>query len=269
MGKSSILTIKQDTTVIITEENARLIHLSPAHADYEELDSEGNIIGINYCDEYKINKSGIININKTKYKIQDIKKVKHNGVKPAHYKIATTSTLTKSFNFIVPFLGGNRHTFKFNSHFINAFIGTEKDGDYGDSIYLLYKFIGTVEFTTFEASLIDHPWYVETKDVDQFQVLYKFDIPTEHKKDVNLFLQGKYSSVSVSAKERILTFHGAKETSTLGQILSKSKKRKDFLEKDLVLETPIPSNVDLFDKFKPENEIFRDYLRIDKSKMDE
>ena len=52
MGKSSILTIKQDTTVIITEENARLIHLSPAHADYEELDSEGNIIGINYYYKY-------------------------------------------------------------------------------------------------------------------------------------------------------------------------------------------------------------------------
>jgi len=267
MGKSTVLTVKQDTSVIITEETTRLVHMSPAHADYEVLDSEGNIVGIDYCGEYKVDRNEVINLNKTKYKVLKINKVKHNGTKPAYYKLTTSSGLTKTFNFIMPLLGDSRNYFKFNTQFINAFMGTEQDGDYGSSLYLLYRFSGSTNYTDFEASLVDHPWYESTVDVDKYQVLYKFDIPEEHKMDVGLILSGKYSQVSVKTKERILRFHNTRETSTLGQILSKSPKRKAKLEADLKCD-PIPNNLDLYSPFKPEEEIFRDYLRLDRSKLD-
>jgi len=269
MGKSSIITIKENTSVILTEETTRLITMSPAHADYEQLDSKGNIVGINYCGEYKVNKNQVIDVNKSKHKVQRIEKIRHNGVKPAHYKLITSSALTKTFNFIMPLLGANRTFFRFNTQFINAYIGTETDADYGDSIYLLYKFSGSIEFTNFEATLVDHPWYKDTIDVDKYQVLYKFNVPEEHKMDVGLIIKGKYSRISVKTKERILRFHNAKETSTLGKILSRSKELKKAMEKDLLLEKPIPDGLDLHTPFKPEEEIFRDYLRLDNSKLRE
>jgi len=268
MGRSIVLTTEKNVSVIITEENPRTIHVSPAHADYEVLDSEGNIESINYGGEYKIHKNKTINLNKTKYKLTNIKKIKATANKPAYYKLITNNGLTKTFNFIMPLLGDNRAFFKFSTQFVNAFIGYEPYGDYGDSIYLLYRFSGQLDYIKFEEQLMEHPWYKETVDVDKYQVLYQFDIPEEHKKDVNLLIKGKYSSVSVSTKERILRFHNSRETSTLGQILSKSPIRKESLEKDLLLDTPIPEDVDLYSVFYHGDEIFRNHLRLDNSKLD-
>lgn len=267
MGRSIVLTTEKEVSVIITEENPRTLHVSPAHADYEVLDSEGNIESINYGGEYKIQKNNVISLHKTKYKATSIKKVKATANKPSYYRITTNNGLTKTFNFIMPLLGDNRAFFKFTTQFINAFIGYEPYADYGDSLYLLYKFSGQLDYTKFEEQLMEHPWHKETIDVDKYQVLYQFDIPEEHKKDVNLLINGKYSSVSVSTKERILRFHNSRETSTLGQILSKSPIRKQSLEKDLLLDKPIPEDIDLYSPFHHEDEIFRNYLRLDNSKM--
>jgi len=217
MGRSIVLTTEKNVSVIITEENPRTIHVSPAHADYEVLDSEGNIESINYGGEYKIHKNKTINLNKTKYKLTNIKKIKATANKPAYYKLITNNGLTKTFNFIMPLLGDNRAFFKFSTQFVNAFIGYEPYGDYGDSIYLLYRFSGQLDYIKFEEQLMEHPWYKATVDVDKYQVLYQFDIPEEHKKDVNLLITGKYSSVSVSTKYRILRFNNSRETSTLVQ----------------------------------------------------
>ena len=268
MTKNSIFKLNNGTSVCIFVQSPRLLVINPVAQQYEVLDKEGRLVGIDYCGEYSIKRGKIITIDKQKYKIKRIKKESSQGVAGQGYYLYTHDKLSKTSNFIFPYLGKNREYFKWNENFVNSFIGTEEDGDYGTSIYLLYRYDGSNSFSIFEKEITEHKWYKETIDTDKFHVLFRFDVPESALSDIDMLIRGKYSRISEEAKRQILSFHNTTKDKPLGDILYRGENRRKQLE--LELSEPrngsiikIDESADLLDPFDIEEEIFMNYYIIE------
>lgn len=254
MVSSKLISLSEGPNLTVELLNAREIRVNPMWEEFEKR--KGNdIIEINYKGiAYKI--GDILDFNKIKHKIRSITK-EADGYHLQSYVI------NKSSMFIMPMLADGRMTkasFKWAENFCNCFIGTEADGDYGNYIYLLYKFDGIRSFETFEKLMQSHPWFVAQTDPDAYHVLYKFEPSKDYKKDYDLLVDGKYSHISDSLKKKILFFHSTPKGRPIEQILYKDPARRKKLEEDFGLD-PIPEEIDLYDKFTIEEEIYlNDYI---------
>lgn len=89
-----------------------------------------------------------------------------------------------------------------NCSFINTYL------EYGETIkYLLVKYLFTTDesYLTLEKDLESNPNFIERIDVGQY-TYFKFQIPERNLSDVELFLDGKYSKLSLSLKKDILAY---------------------------------------------------------------
>ena len=273
MVKTKILQVNNDTmTIVVQTLDCRTVVISPPNEDVEIWDEKKEkLVGLNYYQELEIALGGVLALDKQKYKVRIIDKKDSDGAfGPGYYLY--TQKLNKSSNFIAPFLGFTRGYYRWSKNFVNCYVGTEKYGDYGSSIYMLYRFDGSKEFQEFEARVENHPWYSETIDPDKHHVLYRFDIPDDSKfrRDIDKILRGEYSEISVAAKNQILKFHHSNPDRPLGQILNKSPQRRREMEVDLSTNkggvrslVSISKNAELFDRFQIEQEIFMNYYIIE------
>lgn len=233
--------------------NERYIILSPCDPDIEIKNEKNEIITLDYKCDYKITvNSTLILKEKNKYKITKISKQQHDN--KTYYYLYMHPLINKSTTFIMPFLGYNKETFRFNNEFIKCYIGTEEFGDYGNNIYLLYRYSADINFVKFEENiLIQNPLYEETYEVDKYQTLYKFKIEEKYKNDIDKIIKGKYSEISEDAKNKILKFNNAITNGDLEQILYKRKERRLKLEEELKIN--IDENAELYSIFNIEDEI--------------
>lgn len=241
------------TTSVI---NPRLIKIIPLDVSAEVRDEEGNLIGLNYADKFKVDVGGTLPVRRQKYMPLSMKRVekKDNFEFGKGYYIYNT-ILTKSSIFILPFLGKSRSQFKWKDGFMNCFIGKEDEG-YDDHIYLWYRYEPSVEMDQFETFLMTHANYVSHEDVDKYHVLYKFEVPDEFKRDYRLIKSGKFSKISEVGKQRLLKFNKSGESSPLSKILYKHPDRKKKLEKDLGVV--LDRDAELHGIFDEEKEIYLD-----------
>lgn len=248
------LTDEQKTSLRFTKSNERYLYVESNKTPTEKKE-KGAIIQLDYGDEYVISTSKNIILNKQKYKIQEIEK-SNKG-----YILYMYETITKSTNFIMPFLGGTRDYYRFKNEFINCYIGTEQSGDYGNYIYLLYRFSGSLEFVQFEERLQNHPYFEESYEVDNYQTMYVFNIPQDYMEDIQLILDGKYSKIQPETKENILRFNQSRTNSILEKILFRDPSWKAELENKL--KASLPDDAELYSIFNVEEEIFREKYKIE------
>lgn len=230
--------------------NNRKLVITPKNAQYELLDENGRLVGLDYSGEYLVSKGSVLQVGKQKYKISEIKK----STSTQGYELYTFRKITTTSNFIFPLLGGNRLNWRWNLEFTNAFIGDESAHD-GTEISLLYRFAGTKNFSEFEGGLTAHPTFIDSHDPDKFHTLYRFKIPDGYVEDVKLIMAGKYSQISNKAKARIIEFHSSSRMKPIGQILYRCEQRKKKIEKDV--GGPLPDGAELLDKFNLTDEIFK------------
>lgn len=230
--------------------NNRKLTITPSNAQYELLDENGKLVGLDYGGEYLVSKGSVLQVGKQKYKISEIKK----STSIQGYELYTFRKITTTSNFIFPLLGGNRLNWRWNLEFTNAFIGDEENHD-GTEISLLYRFAGTKNFSDFEGGLTDHPTFMESYDPDKFHTLYKFKLPTEYVNDIKLIMAGKYSQISAKAKARIIEFHNSSRMKPIGQVLYRCEQRRKKIENDI--GENLPESAELLDMFTIENEIYK------------
>jgi hypothetical protein len=257
--KTRSVIIDEKCTLIFKISSKNIIITATCVLDCDK--NENKIISINYSDRFKIELEKVIIIDKNPYKIFSIIKEDKEG------KVYTLVLfkMTKSCIFIMPFLGKDRQHFKWDINFCNCYIGTEDDFTYGNSIYLLYRFIGDTWYTDFEQELRNSPYFIESQDVDKHHVLYEFSVPSDYIEDMDLILEGKYSQISIGAKNRVLTFHGSTSDKPIHGILSRSSEYREKLEKELGLDKDrikIPLENELYDRFKEEEEIYLNKYKI-------
>jgi len=247
---TKVLKNSNGTLIKINVLSSRAIFIGPIHDDFEVYDKDKILIGLE-CDNFRIKINDNLKIDKQKYKIQSIKKESCHAVFGPGYYLYTHEKITKTSTFLLPFLGHNRESFKWNTVFVNSFVGTEYDGDYGDSIYLLYRFDGSISFLEFEEELRNHKWFQSVIEVDNYHTMYKFELPKDNN-DINKILEGRYSTITESAKERIIEFHGNQKP--IKETLYKAESRRLAMERDLGARIPIGN--ELMSSFVPINEIY-------------
>jgi hypothetical protein len=134
---------------------------------------------------------------------------------------------TKASWFLLPMFPGTRQAYFYDNLFMNCFVGTPEKSEV---VSLLYRFSANRKFVDFEGAIKKLSNFISMED-SECTVLYVFDIPKKHRKDYNLFLEGKYSLISESYKERILDFHkGTHLGYELEAILYKHESRREQVE---------------------------------------
>ena len=252
---------KSGKTVVLMAQSARRLQLSPIYKNGEVYEN-GELVGMDFDGDFSIKVGEVAVIGRQKYKINKVSKIMStNGAHITGYYLHIAE-LNKSSMFIMPFLGYKRDYFRWDKEFVNCFVGTEDEGsDY--TIYLWYKYTGSVEMEALEAKLKGHSNFEKIIDVDHYHVLYKFSVPERYLDDYMLILEGKYSLISEEAKERILDFHSSSRERPLGKILYKDPERRKLMEKEL--QTTIPEELDLYDPFYEKDEVFFNSYRIPKT----
>lgn len=235
--------------VTLISYNYRFIEIGPVVNRYLQY-QDGEICKIDY-PSFKVELNEIITINNEKFKVNCIKLKK-----TSHFNklFLYFSVLSRSSNFILPFIVKSRKDISFDKYLINCYVGNELENDYGKFIYIQLRYKPTLELENIEKMLIENENFISSKNTDKQYTLYKFKIPEEFKNDYKLLLEGKYSKISDEAKLRILYFHNSDKNSKIFQILHKSKELKLFLENEF--QEKLPDNAELHGIMIPEEETF-------------
>lgn len=256
---NEIISLSNGMNVTLQVDNARIIIVNPMLESVERKDDNNKISELNYIEEFKIAVNKELQIKKQIYKPQAIKKIDNANLKNGYYLFL--HEINKSTNFIMPLLApdneSTRQHYRWND-LCNCFVGTEEDADWGEYIYLLYRFNTSKEFFNLEQYFKSRKDFNDKIIVDDYHILYKFNVDELIKNDYDLILKGKYSEISEYSKEKILKFHFLPNDSPTYKILYKCDTRRKHLEE--TLEVDLPKNIELYDKFNVMQEIyFEDY----------
>lgn len=208
-----------------------------------KLDSKNDIQAIK-IDDYIINVGDIIHLNsptnhgKLPFKVNYILV---NNSSTYKYSLLTTK-LTKTSQFLMPLLYlknifESRTSMLWDTNFINCYTGTREEG-YMKHLYVVYRFSGSTQYTTFESKLLKHPLFNRRIDVDKYNVMYVFNIEKEHLWEYYCFKSGKYSKFTEDYKQKILKFSinpavtpsASIANTTLYGVLYKTETRRKVLE---------------------------------------
>jgi hypothetical protein len=198
---------------------------------------DNTIISINDENGVLLSLGTTLEVKKRKYKINIIEEI---IVKTTKYYRLYIAKRTKSSNFIMPMLSGNRDLYFWNNLFVNAFIKTPEEDD---CIALLYRWSSNPLYIKFEKALSNFKNFRRKYDPSPNYVMFVFDIPKRHIRNYKRFLTGKYSRLSKAYKIDILEFHDADIEDEIGQILFLSAKRRKAMEKKLDVYLPEESEL--------------------------
>jgi len=209
---------------------------------------ENTIISLNDNTGPLFSLGTTVEIKKRKYKVNIIEEIIVNATR--YYKIYIAKR-TKTSNFIMPMLSGNRELYFWNRLFVNAFIKTPEDDN---CIALLYRWSSNPLYIKFEKALSKFKNFRRRYDPSPNYVMFVFDVPKRHIRNYKRFIEGKYSKFSKAYKLDVLEFHDAEIENEIGQILFLSSKRRSALERKLGED--LPENSELLSILDIEKETY-------------
>tara|TARA_R110000744_G_scaffold272029_1_gene385082 strand:- start:368 stop:1126 length:759 start_codon:yes stop_codon:yes gene_type:complete len=199
---------------------------------------ENNVIqSLEGCDGILFSLGLTVEIKRRKYKVNIIKEITSPK---GNYYIISIDKRTKASIFLLPMLGGSRRLYLWNTLLLNCFIATEEDKD---CIALLYRWSSDTLFLKFEKALSKFKSFKRRYDPTPNCVMFVFNVPKLQQRNYNKFIKGKYSKISSAYKIQLLEFHDKDIDDTIGQVLFKTDKRKESLEKKL--GSPLPEDSEL------------------------
>tara|TARA_R110002110_G_scaffold281978_1_gene496471 strand:+ start:525 stop:1283 length:759 start_codon:yes stop_codon:yes gene_type:complete len=210
---------------------------------------ENNIIqSLESSDGTMFSLGTTVEIKRRKYKVNIIEEIL---TKTKKYYIISIAKRTKSSIFLLPMLGGNRHLYFWDRLLLNCFIATEEEKD---CIALLYRWSSDPLYVKFEKALSKFRSFKRRYDPTPNCVMFVFDVPKAQKRNYTRFINGKYSELSASYKIHLLEFHDKDMDDTIGQVLFKTEKRRDSLEKKLGMA--LPEDSELLSIIDIKNEVY-------------
>lgn len=236
--RKSIIKLSNGKLIYIRPLDARTLNVNASSVAFLSIkrDNNNDIISISLEDKDSINIG-----DQFKLKIGSIESIYTIKYIIAHEKekslLLFSSVPSKTTTFLLPLLGKSKKQLKYNSYFINAYLSKDLT-----HLYLLYRFTGSIHYKEFEQYMITDPLCVEHIEYDPYHVIYSFKIPKEFKLDVECFLQGKYSKLSTTLRERIKKFYVEDAPLILG-VIKKDKELKKKIEIDLGLSLPETSEL--------------------------
>ena len=186
----------------------------------EHKDKDNNIVSLESDNENFIT-GDCVEINNIRYKMNFIQKITRNTINA--YEVFS-SKRTKSSNFVLPMVGGDRKLLFWDRLFVNCYI--END----DTILLVYRISLDPVFIKFQEALEKFKALKEVRFPHPEYIVFAFSVPSKYNKDFNHFINGRYSKLSNDYKLKILDFHFLDMEGQTAQILFKSSTRKKQLE---------------------------------------
>lgn len=251
-----------------------IIRHHPLSTVKENYDTDGNIISL-IIDGFEIKQNVPFSVKLFTKKEQLFKPIYiQKSKREATYALFSTK-LTKASTWILPMLrltNETRTSMKFNSYFVNCYIGTSDVG-YMEEICLVYRFSGDTEYKLFEDSLINHELFSRTVDLDHHHTMYIFNIPVEFKKDFYKFIEGRYSEFSQPYKNKILNFvvnpaitnrEDLEKTLWYGVLYKTDKRKKDLLDQIGSVTVAI-DDLEYFSIPEESNEVYNGDIEIEKA----
>ena len=237
MQDYTIRKLSNDKTIKVKTLDSCRIEIVPDVAFVEETYGEDkNIISLNIGGAYSItvgdNFTSELETFKIPYKVNFIERC---GL--AKRYVLISHKRNKSCTYLLPTLMMNKYTKSYFTgindlsncgYLCNCYIKDDK------FLNLQYRWCSNTSFREMEMILINHPQYVIKCDDNEF-VIFQFRIPDEFLNDINLFLCGKYSTLSPHLKQRIIKFHQFLPGHRVPQTLFKKKELKTFWEKELAM----------------------------------
>lgn len=163
---------------------------------------------------------------------------------------------TKSSTYLLPIFD-RQIKFKFLHLMEGSFLyNNHKDLEFG----VLYKFSGKERFLAFEKEMMSSPLFIGHEDYDDY-VLYKFKPSENIQKEVEKFIEGKYSQLTPESKSAIYDFlvrKGVKNAGSIRQILNRDPIKRRKLEKQL--DETIDPNAELSSPPDLSLEVFSNYV---------
>lgn len=130
--------------------------------------------------------------------------------------LITTDIRNKSTYYITPAIFSNKNKIGWttylegrfkswdNCNFINTYLELTPFKKV-DKIVLKYLFTEDESYLNLEKNLMDNTHFIDKLDKGQY-VYFRYRVPMEFKKDMDLFLDGKYSNLSTKLKINIVGF---------------------------------------------------------------
>lgn len=191
--------------------------------EISEVYNEDGEILLGIGDELTIHLPVGGGLYKTKYPIKSIL--------PDHdqkYRyIASVEKNNKTNTYFLPCLSQNYVFFGANSYMINSYISSDLK-----LLLIRYRFSPSDDYIKLEEELKAHSNYYDYVDIDGFSVMYRFKIPEQFRKDAEYFLEGDYSKLSGTLKNRIKIFHYGNKQIKPGymDVIHKSDRLRERLE---------------------------------------
>jgi len=198
----------------------------------------------------KISIGETVKIKKVPYKINIMDSVIIDDELFYDLKVAVP---TKSSLFALPMLGGNRELLFYDTLLVNTFIETEEDEN---CIALLFINSSTLVFKKLCDTLIKKKSFRRVYEPSKYHIMFVFNVPYREKSNYKAFKAGKYSEFKDAYKLQILDFHRYDINGSMGQVLFKSKDRREKME--IELNADIPKDSELYSILTQEDETFNE-----------
>jgi hypothetical protein len=199
--------------------------------DFELFLEDKKIIAVE-ADKYKLQIGDTINIiisdRKYNYIVDHI-----YHVSPKLINISSMKR-NKATIYLFPILRINTEDkvyFESNFYLMNLYV------DKSFNLITLYRFFPHPQYSNLEDRIFKHPYYAGLEELEGGYVSFKFKIPDTCKRDVELFLDGKYSLLSDTLVKQIISFNkiDRNNQNEVLAIISKADWYKKKLEADLAI----------------------------------
>lgn len=197
----------------------------------------------------------IIPVQDGLFRIDNIEK---KGINLYHLYSMETSD---SSIFLTPMLFKTRAQVMWDTYFMNVFLWIEDVPTM--RLHVLLRKGYTDAFNALESIIKDHEDFVDRLEVDDFSVMYVFNVPMIYEEDFLKFVKGKYSEMSEEYKVKILDFHSMKKTHEVYGILHKTKKRKTKVETRIGQN--LPESAELYHIIDEDRETYKNRYRVFRS----
>ena len=197
----------------------------------------------------------IIPVQDGLFRIDNIEK-KGNNL----YHLYSMETSDSSI-FLAPMLFNTRAQIMWDTYFMNVFLWIEDVPTM--RLHVLLRKGYSDAFNALESIIRDHEDFIDRLEVDDFSIMYVFNIPMMYKEDFLKFVRGKYSKMSEEYKVRILDFHSMKKTHEVYGILYKTPKRKAKVESRIGED--LPDSAELYHIIDEDRETYKNRYRVFRS----
>jgi hypothetical protein len=182
-------------------------------------------------------------------------------------------------SFIVPMVLNYSLVEEIGLHTINYYSFIDTPAKLPESLFHVVRYGSSVSMK-FEEKIGNYSMFLASKDLDKHHILLEYVLPKDLKKDLQFLVDGKYSQISESSKQRILNYYikldpdgmnpDAIQNSKIYGILYKTDTYRTFLGTKLSLEKQplyIPSNLELGEAWEPIKETFLSDKMLDKNTL--